>query len=295
LEKAKIRHKLIKKLKDDKFEIDHLQEYSLIIQIGIRDIQVLVVDSRENRCLIMEDFVLAKIESIQEWRSVVEQVFDSHHVLKAGFWKSVRIVIKNQKFSHIPASLFVPEALPEYLSINCKINPDTETLLYYKSVKSDAVTAFAVDTYMYNWLNNLYPNSKIGFLHQSSCIFEGILNYSQSHKGHTMYLYIDRFKLHLITLKNKNIQYYNQFTIKSFSDYIKYIMLVMNGLKHDQKTSDVVLWGYLGKQSPHYEEFYKFIKNISFGDRPDYLNYGFIFDEVQDHHYFDLYSAYLCE
>ncbi|MEO1096986.1 MAG: DUF3822 domain-containing protein, partial [Bacteroidota bacterium] len=67
------------------------------------------------------------------------------------------------------------------------------------------------------------------------------------------------------------------------------------GLNRSQKTSDVILWGYIGKQSPHYNEFYKYIKNISFGDRPSYLKYGYMFDEVQDHHFFDLYSMHLCD
>ena len=69
----------------------------------------------------------------------------------------------------------------------------------------------------------------------------------------------------------------------------------MKGLNRNQKTSDVVLWGYIGKQSPHYNEFYKYIKNISFGDRPGYLKFGYMFDEVQDHHFFDLYSMHVCD
>jgi hypothetical protein len=72
-------------------------------------------------------------------------------------------------------------------------------------------------------------------------------------------------------------------------------MLVMNGLGKDQQKSDVVIWGYIGKQSPHYNKFYQYIKNISFGDRPDYLKYSYIFDEAQDHHYMDLYSLHLCD
>ena len=72
-------------------------------------------------------------------------------------------------------------------------------------------------------------------------------------------------------------------------------MLVMKGLQRDQQTSDVVLWGYLGKESAHFNEFRKYIKHLSFGDRPNYLKYGFVFDEIQDHQYLDLYSIHLCD
>ncbi len=41
----------------------------------------------------------------------------------------------------------------------------------------------------------------------------------------------------------------------------------MKGLGLDQQTCEVVLWGYISKNSPHYLEFVKYIRNISFGDQ----------------------------
>jgi hypothetical protein len=110
-----------------------------------------------------------------------------------------------------------------------------------------------------------------------------------------LYIYVDRFKLHIVSTANGKLLYYNQFVIKQFSDYIKYIMLVMKSLNMDQRTSQVVLWGYIGKNSPHYHEFYRYINNVVFGERPSYLQFSYLFDEVQDHHFFDLYSIHLLE
>jgi hypothetical protein len=67
-------------------------------------------------------------------------------------------------------------------------------------------------------------------------------------------------------------------------------MMVMKSLNMDQQTSEVVLWGYIGNNSPHYHEFYKYINNVTFGLHPPGLRFGFAFDEVQDHHFLDLYS-----
>ena len=266
-----------------------------MIQIGIRDLQVAVVDSTSNRTLLLEDYILSSAKTHHEFLDVLKALFGDHHILMAGFWKNVRISIKNSKFSLVPSSLFVKEALVDYLSLNSPVNPEKEEVLYYKHIKSDAICVFAINRNLYQWLKELYPNADVGFLHQSSVLIEGITNYEESNKKDTLYLYIDRFKLHLITLKSNKLEYYNQFSIKQFNDYIKYIMLVMKGLQKSQQKTEVILWGYIGKQSPHYQEFYKFIKNISFGERPSYLDFGYIFDEVQDHHYFDLYSIHLCD
>ena len=117
--------------------------------------------------------------------------------------------------------------------------------------------------------------------------------YAEENPGTPLYVYVDRFKMHILSVKNNKLIYYNQFAIKQFSDYVKYIMLVMKGLNMDQTTSQVVLWGYIGKNSPHYQEFYKYIRNVVFGGRPPHLKFGYIFDEVQEHHFFDLFAMNL--
>ncbi|MTI39367.1 DUF3822 family protein [Fulvivirga lutimaris] len=287
-------YKLIKKIKDAKFDVDQLHQYNLLLQVGVRDLQVSIIDSSSNRTLLLEDYVLPSVKTYKELQSNLENLFADHHLLMAGFWKTVKVSIKNNKFSLVPSSLFVKEAMVDYLRLNAKINTETEEILYYKHIKSDAICVFAMNKVLHNWFTNLYPNAEVGFIHQSSSLIEGAINFAKINKKDSMYLYIDRFKLHIVTLRNGQLEYYNQFGIKQFSEYIRYIMLVMKGLNKSQQKSDVVIWGYIGKQSPHYNEFYKFIKNISFGDRPEYLKFGFVFDEVQDHHFFDLYSMHLC-
>ena len=67
----------------------------------------------------------------------------------------------------------------------------------------------------------------------------------------------------------------------------------MKGLNMDQNSSQVVLWGYIGKNSPHYQEFYKYVRNVVFGGRTPHLKFSYMFDEIQDHHFFDLFSIHL--
>jgi hypothetical protein len=288
-------YKLFKKIKDENFDVDQLHHYNLNLLVGNRDLQVSVIDKRDNRCLVAEDFIVASINSYSELVSVFENIFDSHHLLKAGFWSSVKVGLKSNKFSLVPSNLFSEDKIFDYLKFNCKVSKEHDELMYFKHLKSDAVNSFAVNKRLYNWLESLYPEKKIGYIHQSSALIEGVLAQLNNYPKDSIFVYVDRFKLHIITSKDNKLEYYNQFYIKKFSDYIKYIMTVMKGLNRNQLTTNVVLWGYIGKQSKHYNEFAKYIKNISFGDRPKFLKYGYLFDELQDHHYFDLYNVHLCE
>lgn len=288
-----LQYKLIKRIRDERFDEELIHQYNLVIQIGARDFQLLVINPNENRVLLLEDFVLPNLTSPEELLHALDQLFDQHAFLRAGFWKKIKIAVKNQKFIQVPLSLFAPESLVDYLKFNAHIDTAKEDVMAVENVLAKAVTIFAINRELKQWIENTYPNNTPIFTHQSAALIEGTLQVAKEQKHNPLYIYVDRFKLHILVCSGTELLYYNQFAIKEFSDYIKYIMLVMKSLNMDQHTSKVLLWGYIGKNSPHYHEFYKYISNVDFGDRPHHLNFGYAFDEVQDHHFFDLYSVNL--
>jgi hypothetical protein len=282
-------YKLIKKIKDERFDEELIHQYALHIFIGTRDFQVTAIDP-DNRVLLLEDYVLPSVSSSTSLLTTLDQIYDAHALLKAGFWKSITIGFKNQKFVQVPASLFIERALSDYLRFNAQLDAEREELHYVLPAGSDTVTVFAVHRETREWLDGIYANNKPRFTHQSAALIEGVKHYANQRTDNPLYIYVDRFKLHILSITRKQLVYYNQFSIQHFSDYVKYIMLVMKSLGMDQKTSEVVLWGYVGKNSPHYHEFYKYIQNVTYGNRPGHLIFGYLFDEVQEHHFFDLFS-----
>ena len=92
------RHKLIKKIKDEKFDEEKLQRYVLLTQIGAKDFQIAVVDSDDNRLIFFEDYVFSEVSTQAELNVALQSLFDSHELLLAGFWKEIRVSIKNNKF-----------------------------------------------------------------------------------------------------------------------------------------------------------------------------------------------------
>jgi Protein of unknown function (DUF3822) len=286
-------YKLIKKIKDDRFDEENIHQYDLLVQLSVRDFQIGIVDSSDGRVLFFEDYVLGDLSSHQELLTLFQTLFESHQVLQAGFWNSVKVSIKNSKFVQVPNSLFVEEAASEYLKFNAHIDQEKEDVIFCHNKKIDAVTVFAVQSDLLTWLKGIYSSTKIVLVHQSSSLIEGAFQFAGQSQKSRLYIYVDRFKLHIISIENSKLIYYNQFAIKQFSDYVKYIMLVMKGLGMDQQTCEVILWGYISQNSPHYLEFVKYIRNVTFGNRPEGLKFGYIFDEVQEHHFFDLFSIQL--
>ncbi len=295
MQTSALTYKLIRKIKDDLFDEEFIDQYHLLINIGTRDFQILVIEPQENKVLLLEDFVLPGLTSNEELLQILDQLFDSHAFLKAGFWKKIKVSVKNQKFVQVPQALYSEESNADYLKFNAPVDSSREESVSTFNPRAQAVTVFAVNTELRDWLNGIYPNNPPTFTHQSAALIEGTLHYAEGRNDNPLYIYVDRFKLHILACEDGKLLYYNQFAIKQFSEYIKYIMLVMKSLDMDQRTSKVVLWGYVGANSPHYHEFYKYISNVTFGDEPDYLSFGYVFDEVPEHHYFDLYSIHLIE
>lgn len=286
-------YRLVKKIKDERFDVDLINQYTLLIHLGPRDLQVGVVDPTDQKMLLLEDFVFPSLSSQEELMETLEQLFDDHALLKAAFWKSVKVSIKNNKFVQVPEVLYVDESKAEYLKFNAQVNEESEGVQSIMNRQSRAATVFVFPKSLAEWFTALYPNTNLLFLHQSAVLIEGITRVSEFRKDCPLYIFIDRFRMHIISAKGGKLIYYNQFIIRQFSEYIKYIMLVMKTLKLDQEKSQVVLWGYIGKNSPHYNEFHKYINNVIFGYRPRYLKFGYMFDEIQEHHFFDLYSMHL--
>jgi hypothetical protein len=293
LQSTTIGYKLIKKIKDDRFDEENIHQYDLLIQISIRDLQIGIVDCSDGRVLFFEDYVLGDLSSHQELLELFRTLFESHPLLQAGFWHLVKVSFKNNKFVQVPTSLFVEDVAADYLKFNASVDPEKEEITYGDNKSIGAVTVFAVQKELLSWLKQIYSNTNIQFVHQSTALIEGVLQIAGYSPTNKLYIYVDRFKLHILSTENNRLIYYNQFAIKQFSDYVKYIMLVMKGLGMDQQTCEIVLWGYISNNSPHYLEFAKYIRNITFGGRPQPLKFGYIFDEVQDHHFFDLFSIHL--
>lgn len=293
MQSAALNYKLIKKIKDERFDVDLINQYILLIHVGARDLQVGVIDSIENKMLLLEDFVFPSLSSPDDLLQTLEHLFDEHELLKAAFWKTVKISVKNNKFVQVPEALFVEDSQEEYLKFNAQTDLEKEYVQSVMNNQTSAATVFTFPKDLKDWFTKIYRKESLIFLHQSAALIEGVTRVSKSSDDNPLYIFVDRFKLHILYAKKGKLIYYNQFVIKQFPEYVKYIMLVLKTLGLPQESSRVVLWGYIGRNSPHYNEFYKYINNVVFGQRPDFVKFGYMFDEVQDHHFFDLYSMHM--
>jgi hypothetical protein len=177
LQPANVSHRLIKKIKDDRFDEENLHQYRLLVQLGVRDFQVAVIAESDQRLLFFEDYVLGELHSHSDLLELLKTLFEEHPILQAGFWKQVKVGIKNNKFAQVPSTLFQEGNAAEYLAINTKLDALSEIALSCKNQAIDTVTVFAIKKDLHDWLSGIYKNTQLTFFHQSAALIEGVVSY----------------------------------------------------------------------------------------------------------------------
>lgn len=286
---------LVNRIKDTTFSIDDLTHYNLSLLVGRHDFQLCVIDTRENKCLLLEDYDFEGITSTNTLINTLYHLFEGHHLLMAGYWKSVKLAMKNQKFTLIPAHLFSTDHLRDYLKLSSEVDSDLDDFYYYQHLHTDSISVFAAERKIVEKVRSIYPTLSVQVLHQSSALIEGI----QSHRDFTfykdLYIHIGRKNFSIVVTEDNKLIFYNRFPYTSAADVRKYTLISMQELGMDQQDTKTIVWGNISPQSEYFKELYRYIQNVSFGGKPSYLNFAFMFDEVPDHQYFDLFSIYVCE
>ncbi|MEM0941093.1 MAG: DUF3822 family protein [Bacteroidota bacterium] len=287
-------YKRVNRVKDTKFTIDELDHYSLVMLVGIYDLQFAVIDSQDNQCMALEDYLLRGVKTINGRLKLIKEILDDHEFLTAGFWKDVKLCLKTHKFTLVPANMFVQENVADYLALNSEIKTSFEEVNYYKQISANTINVFAAEIKLCRWIESIYKKKKVHIIHQGSALIEAVLKHADHVQEKGMYCFVDRGILHCIVTENDQLLLYNQFSTKNKEDLLKYIMLIFQELKMNPKSEQLFIWGFMKQNSEEMTLLKKYIRNISFGSKPSFLKYSYQFDEIQDHLYFDVMGGYLC-
>lgn len=283
--------KLLKKEKDTSFNIDNLERYDLLLLLGTNDLQIGVIDTSDQRILLIEDYILPEITSIEDRLDRYREIFNDHHLLLANFWNKVKVSFKNRKFSLVPENLFDENNPTVYLNVNASYDEESESMHTISMGNQGIKVVYAVEKMILEHIRSIYPKAEYKIVpHCASFIlgFEEFLKDSPT--GNYDCIYVDRFGLHQTIFKNKNLQFYNLFPISKFEDYERYIDLVTGSQNFDVKKDNYLLWGYMGANSNHFLELKNKYPRLKLGQRPKGLKLGYMFDGIPEHQYFDLLS-----
>lgn len=289
-----IAYKLNKKIKDDNFIVEELGKYNLLFQLNQFLFRVCITDSESNRCLLLEDYILEGVTTSEELLEQLNLIFENHEVLKANFWKSIRMAFKDLDFSLIPRSLFDKKHLSDYLHINCGTeSSEKKDIYYYIQNSSESVSVFSAEKTIVDWFQRQYPGKIITKLHHTSAFIEGVF---QEKKSNNTSLFVNTEKnfLTILAKSERGLEFCNSFYYSGVEDFVYFVLFVYHQLGLNPESTPLTLFGEINPDSQCYKQLFKYISEVNFGDKPSSMSFGYRFDEVFDHRFFDLYCMHFC-
>jgi hypothetical protein len=281
-------------IKDPLFEIEKLSQYTLCLLISRQDFSFSVIDNDLSRCVRLEKFQFNSLFSVQQLLEQLELIFDDHHFLKAGYWGDIKLGVKNRKFTFLPKSLFDSQQQEEYLEFNCKVDSKNNDVVHFHHKSLDLVSVFATEKELMHWLESVYSGKKITPVHQTSSLIEGVLRYSDKSEDRQMFINCDGIYLTIVILAGGQLEFCNIFRYRTAEDLTYYTMFVFNELGMNPEETEVTMWGNIDQTSIHFTKLFRFIRYLSFGERPSNLKFGYVFDEIFEHNQFDVLNLHNC-
>ena len=280
--------------KDQMIDIDQLMDYHLSILVAKNELSISVVNSKINRCLLGEKHTFSEGNNTQALLHACDQIFDEHHLLKAGFWGQITVAVANNSFTLVPNSLFKKENKKQYLTLHNEVE-ENQSICSYKHKGLGATSVFAVHNDLINWFKTMYPAKEIKFIHQTSSFIEGVLHNNQSNTKKSIYINCEGNTLTIIVLNNGELDYCNNFQYSTSQDIVYYTLFVMNELYLSTESTPMTIWGDVDLKSTTFLNLYKFIRHIELGEKPKTLTYSYVFDEIEENALFNTHNIYHCE
>jgi len=283
----------VMKMMDDRFEAENLSQYRLFILAGPVRLHFCVVDAESNRCLALESYTVETDINSSLYAEKLAKIIENHPFLPARFWKSIHICVANDKFTLIPLSLFKEENSLNYLQLNCEVDSENNQITYFKHQQAGIANVFAFDSRYFEWVRAFYTERSVHFMHQTSPLIEAILRQPSADSKTSMMVSVGYEYMTILVKEQSNLKFCNKFFFKTDEDFLYYLMLVVDELTISPNTA-IELYGELHAKSNLYLLLKKHFPNIRFGKRPPTLQFGYVFDEIAEHNYFDLMAMIYC-
>jgi hypothetical protein len=163
-----------------------------------------------------------------------------------------------------------------------------------KLVNVDAYQLYVIPKKVFTLLNQIFPGHTL--VHHASVLIESVLILNKNLPAHQRcYVNIRQTNMDIIITERRKLLYYNAFAYTTKEDFIYYLLFVLEQMKLNPEEVELILTGYIDKNSSMFDIVYKYVRNISFASPSNTFQYSHIFNDIPKHYYFNLLNFFLCE
>ena len=248
---------------------NNLNNLELSIQLSLSGLSFCILNKDSNTIIEVKELRFEKRLNPFEVLDELKVLFKNESTLNNSF-TNVTIVHNNDLSTLVPEALFNKNHVADYLKFNSKILK-SDFIAYDSILENSSVNVYVP----YININN-YIYDKFGtfiFKHISSVLIESILRIEKASTTPKVYIHVSLNHFEIIIIKEGKLELYNTFVYNSKEDFIYYILFTAEQLNLNPETLNLVFIGDITEDDEIYNIAYKYIRNISFGNRNDDFEY----------------------
>ena len=264
---------------DESFVESNSLNYDLVLQVTGRSCSYSIFDNGNNRYIALETYGVP-----------LSSVIDRNQWLKNSF-RSVRVIVENNRSTLIPFALFEEAEKDTYLNFSVETEIE-ETVLFDRLTRLDIVNIFGVSNTLYDQIG-FFPGAKV--CHVSSLLIESIwMNFKNLITDKRIFIFVREEAFNIMIFEKKQLVYSNAFHFREPEDFIYYVIFVMEQLNLNPEEVPVTLLGNISTKTPHFDLIFKYIRDVDFAMRDESTLYSYVFDDVPGHSFYTLLNPVLC-
>ena len=249
---------------------EYLTNQELSIQLSLNGLSFCVLNTESNTISCLKHFPSEKKQTPFELLDSVKHIFNTEEALQNNF-KKVNVIHVNELATLVPKPLFNEDTLADYLKLNSKILK-SDFITFDELIINDTINVYVPYVNINNFIYDKY--GEFTYKHFSTILIEELLNIEKHSNETKLYVNVSKTHFEIIVIKEGKLLLYNTFEYTTTEDFIYYILFTAEQLQLNPETFSLVLLGDISKENKLYSIAYKYIRNISFGNRFDNYNYS---------------------
>lgn len=246
-----------------------LTNLELSIQISLSGLSFCILQRDTNTISCLKEISFQKKLNPLEVLDHLKQLFNTENITKNSY-SAITIIHDNELSTLVPKPLFNEDCMADYLKFNSKILV-SDFIAYDEVVVNDSVNVYVPYININNFIYDQFGS--FTFKHVSTVLIEEILHIEKNTSKPKVYVNISKNHFETVIVDNAKLILYNTFEYNTPEDFIYYILFTTEQLNLNPETFNLVFIGDVSKEDALYTIAYKYIRNVSFGNRNDAYKY----------------------
>ncbi len=241
----------------------------LSIQISLSGLSFCILNRETNTIIYLKTHPTTNKKTPFQILDKLQLLFDEEEALNQSF-DAVTLIYVNELATLVPKALFKEDLLADYLKFNSKILK-TDFISYDEIKVIDAVNVYVPYVNINNYIYDRFGS--FTYKHFSTILIESLQEIKANEHDQKAYINVNDSHFEIIVFRDHKLLFYNTFEYKTKEDFIYYLLFTTEQLNLNPEVLELVFLGKINKNDAIYDMTYKYIRNVSFGERADHYNY----------------------